>query len=109
MPALVAVAVIAGVAGCAPVSQQAAAAKQEQAVHSAIDTQRVCDANATSKHPSLWRSIMCHGGGSLPPECEKPGTDDLPVCHAFGLERLAAEQAYGRTAAEWATIGAISY
>lgn len=109
MPALVAIAVIAGVAGCAPVSQQAAAAKQEQAVHAAIDAQRVCDASTASGHRSLLTWFRCGTLGALPPACEKPGTDDLPVCRQWGLTRLAYEHGIGEAAVEGGVVGVAAF
>lgn len=74
-------------AGCAPMSAKEAAQKREAAFRSAIDSQRKCDANAASGHPSFWRTIYCSAGPSLPAECEAPGTDDDPVCRQWVLDR----------------------
>jgi hypothetical protein len=104
--ASVAIAVLLAFAGCASVSQQETAARRERAVHRAIDAQRACDANAASEHRSFWTSLGCWGGGALPPDCEKAGTDDLPVCHAWGLERVAATQSAWQRAT---MIGILGY
>lgn len=102
LPGLIAIAVIAGVAGCAPVSQQAAAANKM------IAFQRKCDANAASADPSFWRRVDCLGGEALPSECDKPGTDDLPACQAWLSEQKHKLDEAGIVGAIQGAVGAAS-
>lgn len=52
---------------------------------------RECDANRASAHPSWCLRIKCVGEPPLPPECEKPGTYNLPSCQAWVLSRAGEE------------------
>jgi hypothetical protein len=54
---------------------------------------RRCDANRASAHPSWWLRIECIGEPSLPPECEKPGTYNLPACEGWILSQASEQQA----------------
>ena len=84
-------------AGCT--TQREAAAFQERDVHRVIDEQRICDANSKSENPSVWLKTSCTGR-DLPTQCEKPGTDDLPVCHRWGLAQIGALQAFAASNAQ---------
>jgi hypothetical protein len=66
--------------GCARWSQQEKSARM-------IDSQRACDAISATGHPSFWTRLNCHRRPPLPPECEKPDTDDLPACRKWALKQ----------------------
>jgi hypothetical protein len=53
---------------------------------------RKCDANRASSDPSWWLRVKCVGEPSLPPECEKPGSYDLPPCKRWVFSRAIQQQ-----------------
>ena len=104
--AIAVAAVLAG-AGCAPVSQQEIASRQDEAFHIAIDFQRKCDARSEGTTDlSLLTRIRCMSGTPLPPECEKTDTDDLPGCRDWfrGINMGAASPINPGLAGFWAAF-----
>jgi hypothetical protein len=97
MRSLVAITALLMLSSCASFSQ-----KQIEAGW--ISNQRICDANAASKHPSLLVRLSKCGGPALPPECERPGTDDLPACQRWvnTMRQLMDQQTITNAAIEGA-------
>ena len=66
-------------------------ASRTEMFHEWVAQQRVCD--SPSGYPGReWRMINCGARPSLPKACEKPGTDDLPVCQGW-IEGVRSEEA----------------
>jgi hypothetical protein len=69
-------------AGCATWSQA-------DVDHHLLSDQRVCDANVSNLDSSARKHFTCSGTKPLPPECEKPDSDDLPACREWVLGERA--------------------
>jgi len=69
-------------AGCATWSQA-------DVDHHLLSDKRVCDANTSGPDSSAWQHFKCSGTTPLPPECEKPNSDDLPACREWVLRERA--------------------
>jgi len=76
-------------------------ASRVQMYHEWITQQRVCDAPANGSagspiygYPSrASRMLECGDKPPLPPECEKPGTYELPACQEW-LEEVRAQPSW---------------
>ena len=90
---LSALTLLVSVAGCATVSPQVTTEQQKEQAHRLVSWERECD--STGHAVPFWKRIVtCHWYPRLPlpPECMKPGTDDLPPCRAWVVQEDAAIQ-----------------
>ena len=72
-------------AGCATWSRQEIDARL-------IDSQRTCDASLATGYESFWTRLNCLRRPPLPPECEKPGTDDMQACQQWAQQQRDSDQ-----------------
>jgi hypothetical protein len=106
--ALTAIVVLFGLVGCTTTTPPEAAAFHVQAVHEAIDEQRVCEAYAASKNYSFF-NFYCRAASALPTDCEKPHTDDLQVCREWALQELNRRQVANQSGSQAAFISTLIF